>query len=252
MVTSGRRGSQYAGNSGSRKAVAEDGQIAWLFPACSPSCSPTGFPARCAAGKPDTGYGTESPIALPCWPGIPTQTAISTGVTCLTPRRPRQTSGRQLPRRQAAPGIRHPEWPTHSPAGTRRSPGRRTAVPCYLGSMRIKRNHSGKPGPSVPCPPRTIMSARDRRSAPVLRTCRIECVTGAHIYAPTAVLTHDSANAPHLRSHCRAALLRIRKEHPCRIWKVACCTVRICGSGSNLGDSCNDCIEITICLVRVV
>ena len=40
----------------------------------------------------------------------------------------------------------------------------------------------------------------------VYRTCRNECVIGAHIYAPTAVL----------------------------------------------GDSCDDCIEITICLVRVV
>ena len=127
-------------------------------------------------------------LHLSFWPGIPTQAAISFGATCLAPRRPRQTTRRAappvgttihtrsavtfpptqaLPRRQAAPGHPAPRTPDPLP---RRHPAQSARTATRLDT------HQGitqaEPGPSVPCPPRATMPARDRRRTPVLRTCR--------------------------------------------------------------------------------
>jgi len=78
------------------------------------------------------------------------------------------------------------------------------------------------------------------KSAPSLEAVPVSSGSASSL-RPTVVWNHEAFST---------CLLGAEKP-PSRIWKAAC-YVRICGSGSNLGDSCDDCIEIAIRLVRVV
>jgi hypothetical protein len=165
----------------------------------APRLAPLSGFRRCAADKPRYRRLNRNSdrIAIPAWPvdtdgytprgnrldaPATRQTAVgnATGHSASRDHDPRPTHG------EHAAGATRPGTSSNpQPAGTlpRRHPGAPNRRPARPDASAHQGITNADPGPSVRRPPRTTTPTRDRRSAPVLRTCRIAGVGHSDTYA---------------------------------------------------------------------